>query len=336
MRSGTTWIGKVLDSSPEVVYLHEPDYVKRIPCLPYTTEAQDYLGWESYMRRYLEGLRSTCSSRSILKRPLFSKNFPKSLAQKASYQAFLGKMQADQVLSKIGFAPMVSSWPSCVDQAQLTVWKSVEQTGNIGCFLHAIPEQKIIHVVRHPCGFVDSVMRGQQKKLLHGGVPTSQDLGIFDYVVRTSFAQRIGLRLRDWEKLSEVERLAYIWLVLNEQAILDGVGRSNYKLVYFEEFCLDPMQLTCELMEFAGLSFDHQTERFVCSSSNFSGRGIGAGKSTTEDYYSVSRNSQEVPRSWEGRLSKDSIHKILQIARISDQMTQLLGKQIGQVKPRVD
>jgi len=40
MRYGTTWIGKVLDSSPEVLYLHEPDYVKRIPCLPYTTEGR--------------------------------------------------------------------------------------------------------------------------------------------------------------------------------------------------------------------------------------------------------------------------------------------------------
>ena len=38
MQSGTTWIGKVLNSSPEVLYLHEPDYVTRILCLTYTTE----------------------------------------------------------------------------------------------------------------------------------------------------------------------------------------------------------------------------------------------------------------------------------------------------------
>ena len=89
-----------------------------------------------------------------------------------------------------------------------------------------------------------SVMRGQRKKLLRGGVPTSQDLGIFDYVVGTKFAQQLGLKLRDWDLLTEVERLAYMWLVINEQAIVNGKGMPNYKLVYFEEFCLDPLRMT--------------------------------------------------------------------------------------------
>ena len=101
MRSGTTWIGKVLDSSPEVVYLHEPDYVKRIPCLPYTTEAQEYAGWEPYIRNYLTGLRSTCASRSMLKRPSFSKIYPQSIAERVSYQIFLGKLRIEQVLNRV-------------------------------------------------------------------------------------------------------------------------------------------------------------------------------------------------------------------------------------------
>lgn len=135
MRSGTTWIGKVLDSSPEVVYLHEPDYIKRIPCLPYTTEAQEYAGWEPYIRKYLAGLRSTCASRSMLKRPSFSKNYPQSIAERVSYQIFLGKLRIEQVLNRVGFAPILNTWPKCMDRAKLTVWKSVEQTGNVGCML---------------------------------------------------------------------------------------------------------------------------------------------------------------------------------------------------------
>ena len=338
MRSGTTWIGKVLDSSPEVVYLHEPDYIKRIPCLPYTTAAQDYIEWEPYIRQYLSGLRSTCASRSILKRPSFSKSYPKSLADKLAFHAFLGKMRVEQVLNKMGFAPILSPWPKCVDHAKLTVWKSVEQTGNIGCFLKAAPEQQLLHVVRHPCGFVDSVMRGQQKKLLTGGVPTSQDLGIFDYVARTKYAVKIGLKLRDWNRLSEVERLAYIWLVLNEQAILDGEGMPNYKLVYFEEFCLDPMQMTREVFDFVGLNVGLQTTRFVTSSTTSASASASASAddTTSEQYYSVARNSMSVPRSWENRLSKESIDQILKIATLSERMTELLDKPIGEAKPRND
>lgn len=38
MWSGATRIGNALDSRLEVVYLHEPDYVKRIHRLPYTIQ----------------------------------------------------------------------------------------------------------------------------------------------------------------------------------------------------------------------------------------------------------------------------------------------------------
>jgi hypothetical protein len=335
MRSGTTWIGKVLDSSPDVIYLHEPDYVKRIPCLPYTTEAEDYLGWEPYIRRYLAGLRSSCASRSMLKRPSFPKSFPSTLFGKISYGTFRGMLRIEQLLHRAGFSPVAVTWPKCVDNANLVVWKSVEQTGNIGCFLRAVPEQKILHVVRHPCGFVDSVMRGQRKKLLHGGVPASQDLGIFDYVIRTKFAHQLGLKLRDWEKLSGVERLAYMWLVVNEQAILDGEEMPNYKLVYFEEFCFNPVKMASEVYDFAGLSLGPQTERFISSSSGSTG-SEQSDNAKSQQYYSVSRNSKSVPRSWEQRLSKDSIDRILKIAGLSDRMTKLLGKPVGAAKPRVD
>ena len=309
--------------------------------MPYTTEASDYEGWKPYIEGYLSGLRKTCASRSVLKRPHFSKSYPKSFADRLAFQTFLGKMRVDQVLNRIGFSPILSTWPKCVDQAEMTVWKSVEQTGNIGCFLKAAPEQRILHVVRHPCGFVDSVMRGQQKKLLTGGVPTSQDLGIFDYVTRTKYADQIGLKIGDWSRLSEVERLAYIWLVLNEQAILDGEGMPNYKLVYFEEFCLDPLRMTREVFDFVGLNLGPQTTRFVTSSSSSSASASasasdGTDKASSERYYSVSRNSQSVPRNWMNRLSKDSIDRILKIARLSDRMTELLGKPIGEAKPRAD
>jgi len=335
MRSGTTWIGKVLDSSPEVVYLHEPDYIKRIPCLPYTTEAQDYAGWEPYIRNYLAELRSTCASRSMLKRPSFPKNFPQSMAESVSYQAFRGKLRIEQLLNTVGFAPILNTWPTCMDRAGLTVWKSVEQTGNVGCMLRAIPEQKVLHVVRHPCGFVDSVMRGERKKLLRGGVPTSQDLGIFNYVVGTRFAQQLGLKLRDWDLLTEVERLAYIWLVINEQAILDGSGLPNYKLVYFEEFCLDPLRMTQGVFNYVGLIVGPQTKSFVTSSSTSSGSAL-SNEPSSQQYYTVSRESINVPRSWENRLSKESIDRILKITMLSERMTELLDKAIGEANPRAD
>ncbi len=52
-RSGTTWIGKLLDSSPLTLYLHEPDSFFRIPCLPYAPELADLKHWLPFSQRYL-------------------------------------------------------------------------------------------------------------------------------------------------------------------------------------------------------------------------------------------------------------------------------------------
>jgi hypothetical protein len=43
-----------------------------------------------------------------------------------------------------------------------------------------------------------------------------------------------------------------------------------------------------------------------------------------------------VPRSWENRLSKESIDRILKIAMLSERMTELLDKPIGEADPRPD
>ena len=112
----------------------------------------------------------------------------------------------------------------------------------------------------------------------------------------------------------------------------------NYKLVYFEEFCLDPMQMTREVFDFVGLNVGLQTTRFVTSSTTSASASASASAddTTSEQYYSVARNSMSVPRSWENRLSKESIDQILKIATLSERMTELLDKPIGEAKPRND
>lgn len=326
MRSGTTWIGKVLDSSPNVVYLHEPDYVKRIPCVPYTTNAEDAESWTPFIKEYVSQLRTACAARSYLKQPSFRKAFAKTFLDQVYCASFSSLLRSDQIKNRLGMSPVSRTWPRCVENADFLVWKSVEQTGNIGCILRALPEQKLLHIVRHPCGFVDSVLRGQKGKLLQGGVPAYEDVGIFDYVSRTKFAIKLGLRLCDWKALTETERLAYEWLLLNEQAIDDGEELDNYKLVYFDEFCLDPFGYGQELFEFAGIPFGPQTEKFLRDSSG----------SKSERYYSVARNSETVPRKWEKRLPRESIEQIVKIVSQSSRMKPLLDATVGECVTRGD
>jgi hypothetical protein len=107
--------------------------------------------------------------------------------------------------------------------------------------------------------------------------------------------------------------------------------------------------MTHGVFDFVGLNVGPQTKSFVASSSTSSGSGSGTGtgtgtgtgsaassEPTSQQYYSVSRNSISVPRSWVNRLSKDSVDRILKIAMFSERMTELLDKPIGEANPRAD
>lgn len=315
-RSGTTWISKVVDSSPSVFYLHEPDYVKTLECVPYVSEADDFEVWERYLKEYVASLPSACSSRSVLKRPLFPKEFIEGLPARWSYSFFQWRLRFDQLLYQANDRSPARRWPKAVDNAKVMLWKSVDLAGSIGTILRALPDQKVLHAIRHPCGFIDSVLRGEKKGYLESVIPASEDAGLFDFAMRTKVAQRLGLRTADWLKFSKVERLAYFWLCINEQAAQDGQEYENYMPVYFDEFCMRPLDNAKRVFAFLGIEFTSQTERFLATSTS----------KKTNKYFSVSRKSDEVPGKWMQHLEPNDIDTILTITNSMPRMAEVIAK----------
>jgi hypothetical protein len=159
------------------------------------------------------------------------------------------------------------------------------------------------------------LIRGESKGLLEAKVPVTEDAGLFDFATRTGVARKLGIRTCDWPTLSKVERMAYFWLCMNEQAAEDAEGMSNYMRVYFDEFCKKPVALSKQIFEFFGLAFTQQTESFLSTSSVDSKRS---------NYFSVSRQSEQVPGSWVGRLAADDAKLIMKIATSMPRMAALL------------
>ncbi len=316
-RSGTTWISKVVDSSPDVFYLHEPDYVVPVNCVPLVTSVEDAEVWGGYVADYISGFRGFCSARSVLKKPMFPKKYLAGVSSRLGFAWFTARLRMDQVVSRVMGGTPTRSWPDSVEGAKLIAWKSVELTGNLGVLLRALPEQQVLHVIRHPCGFVDSLIRGENKGLLETKVPVTEDAGLFDFATRTGVARKLGIRTCDWPKLSKVERMAYFWLCMNEQAAEDAEGMSNCMQVYFDEFCIKPIELSKQIFDFFGLPFSQQTENFLSTSSVVS---------KWSNYFSVSRQSELVPGSWVGRLEADDAKAILKIATSMPRMAALLER----------
>ena len=312
-RSGTTWVSKIVDSSPAVAYFHEPDRVRRIQCIPYVTNSADYMLWSSVIREFVDGIPDSVTARVWLKQPTFSKDIHGSILAKLQRIGFESRLRLDQMLAAVGVVCCGRSLPNLYKDTVFSLWKSVDQTGNIGCILRAVPEQKLLHVVRHPCGFVDSQLRGVRGNYLKTKVPLFDDPGVFDFVTKTSFATKIGLRSIDWLEMQRVERLSYIWLCLNEQAAIDGEGQKNYFQLCFDDLCRDTESIAPKIFDFFELPFGEQSSKFISEST----------RSESSSYYSVKRDSKSVPGMWEKNLAKNDIDSVLKVLALGVKMPEL-------------
>ncbi len=74
-RSGTTWLAKIIDSHPGVLYRHEPDSVNVRPEIPFVPEMSDVAAHLVSASEYVEDLCSERSSKSTGSQPMFEKYF---------------------------------------------------------------------------------------------------------------------------------------------------------------------------------------------------------------------------------------------------------------------
>lgn len=244
-RSGTTWLGKILDSHPDTLLRHEPDTID--PGSDYSFVPDEAPG--EIVHAHLARLLTCRRLKTIGTRPVFAKaylNAAQRWTRTACVYAFKG---AERYLHP-GFGRL--SVPDFVSVSEARpVLKSVG-LGRAGVWSHACPRARAILLVRHPCGHVASVMRGQQGGYLESRHP----LGF----VACAHAQRYGLTRAKLEDQPAEVRAAWRWAVLNERAI-EQMRRPH--IVVYEDLCADPIGVSRRMFAFCGLSWDPQTAAFI-------------------------------------------------------------------------
>jgi len=284
-RSGTTWLAKIFDSHPDVLYRHEPDMVlleNRIPGLCAIDEVPRY---RDQAQIYLERLMTVRNLKTAGSFPMF----PKRYSQPFGYQ--LRRMMA-YGLRVSEFAMGGARWlrdvpiPDLIQQGQRPhiVIKSVSSRGRARLFADALPASRIIFILRHPCGQVSSMMRGVA-------------IGKFD-------TTELGLESGRSEARTLVEKLAWDWATANQKVLDDFSGRAGFATVRYEELCEAPTAMAQNLFAFAGLSWDPQTAAFLEASTTYAG---------PDRYYQVFKNSRKSANSWRTHLSETEQRRILDI-----------------------
>ncbi len=174
------------------------------------------------------------------------------------------------------------------------VIKTVSALGRAEVMLEAWGEKvSPILLIRHPCAFVHSMLRGEKM----GVMPLTR---VTDAVAATRAAKRLGLDLKALEQTDKVSHLAWSWLIANAEA-QPAVLRNKGIVVRYEDLVQDPFARTLALFQRLGLAWPDQATSFLRDS-----RKGGNG------YYSVYREAAQTPR-WHRELSAKTIGQIERI-----------------------
>ena len=311
-RSGTTWLGKIFDSSPSVLYRHEPDSWIKLSKLGLYEEADSATYYQDYILDYLGRLEHFNRTPVATKLPLFAKNFSSSVRSFAHKASVYGALLLSRINSNLAL-PVISPITKSKFSNMSIAWKSIESLGRMGLMLRCAPNCKGVHIIRHPCGYIASVMRGEEKNRFSSSDSTSEDYGMLLALVQTKNARKYGIDEKSLRAMSSIQRLAWRWLLVNDKTITELKGFENYMFFRYEDLCDQPLKMSQRLFEFAGLSWSQQTEDFVSASV----------KSENDSYYSVFKNPQLSANSWREYLEPKQISEIEEVVAKSDRLAKL-------------
>ena len=304
-RSGTTWLAKLFDAHPEVLYRHEPDSVAQSPGLPNLILREEWGQHREQASAHFHRLLSTSTLKTEGVRPWFRKAYRGSIAEQVR-RGICASLRAAEGIDPVRAWARRQAIPDLIPARERErvhpVIKSVVAWGRVGLYADALPKVRFVILLRHPCGFVASQLRGKSLKALAGvdKVPVQA-------MCRTEAARRRGLDSAVLNGLPLLEKLTWEWVLFNEKMIEETEGRENCLIVRYEDVCADPAGELENLYGFCGLEMVPQTRSFLEMSSK--------GATDTARYYSLFRDPHKAAARWRSELSEEQIECVRRIAQ---------------------
>lgn len=157
-----------------------------MPIAPELSAAESYAG---QLQRFVATLTEVRDTKIVASLP----DFPKQYLSRAQRLWNTFAIRAAKLEARVSGEAKARLWlpTSGLSQAQV-VWKSVESVTRLGAIATALPGACGILLLRHPCGYVASVLRGQKQGCFTDSDCIGEDLGILAALTTTRIAQEYG------------------------------------------------------------------------------------------------------------------------------------------------
>ncbi len=259
-RSGTTWIAKIFDSDPGTLYRHEPDSYGRMNFLPTAPEVGATESHAQAIREFYAGLPDVRDTKIAGTDPFFPKRYLGRVASVWNVAAVLGTKAATRVL---GERPAPLWIPARARREARLVMKSIESVARLGVVARAMPEARVVLILRHPYGFLASMLRGKQADHFTDSDSIGEDIGLLEPLCHSDAGRRHGVEVDGLRRATPAERIAWQWVLCNDKALGDAAGRDNVMTVHYEDVCGNPSGEAERLFRWCGLSLGQQTQCFL-------------------------------------------------------------------------
>lgn len=296
-RSGTTWLGSIINSHPDIAYRFEPLRknlrVPRVKKIWQTSQTDKISNKE--LKRLL--YNSLLPAHSLLdKPPFFKKTNTKLLGHKLAWSLARKIPSANAVCEQL-YTP-TGSPPLVFKEVH---WQIIER------FIQPL-HLRSVFILRSPHGTIASRLRGQRAGLMPTGQCKHLEQVIENH--RPSLADELPQPVSTY---NDVQKNAVLWRLEAERMVDYIQEHPEHILVFYEDLCTRPFEIAREIFQHFDIPWHQQTEDFIMQSTSskdsLRNREIGINA-----YFSVSRNTTEVVNRWSQELTateKEQIDEII-------------------------